>query len=275
MRAIRTTTRRESPAGPRPGRAGFTLMEMMVVIGLVALLATMTLPSVIALYNSGADSQAYNLIAAQLTAARALAIEKGTFAGVHCQAADATNSGQPSTDPDKLLRPDLQHVCFTALVLYDPDKRHFRLHEGSRPQRVPGSIAYGKVCSETVEDSGSYKGQAADIDKFTTFTVVFTPSGSATATVNGQKVKFREKEAVFDHPTSGGRNVDSRNIAGKQLLWNFTTANDQYPVTAITLFDLGDYYDPKTRKLQGDRLRDKPPQILPLNSHTGQLFPRE
>jgi type II secretory pathway pseudopilin PulG len=237
-------------------------MEMMVVIGLVAILATMTLPSVIALYNAGADSQAYNLVAAQLTAARALAIEKGTFAGLHVQLADARLTPTSS----QLLRPKLENACFTALVLYDPDKRLFKLQ--SRPQRVPGSMAFGKLTKDTV-DGRSYTTGAEDVAKFTTFTVVFSGYGSAVTTINGRTVEFDKDDDVFRSVTAS-----AADIIGERRLWDYANANAQNAVTALTLFDMGRYYNLENKR--GDkRYLEINAQFLPLNVYTGQLFPRE
>ena len=85
-----TLTARKHVAAARPsGAGGFTLLEMMVVIGLVSMMVAMSLPSVVALFDAGADAQAYNLITAQLTAARAQAVVGNTYSGIHIQLADA------------------------------------------------------------------------------------------------------------------------------------------------------------------------------------------
>jgi len=247
-------------------RPGFTLMEMMVVIGLIALMATMALPSIIAMFNSGADAQAYNLISAQLTAARALAIEKSSYAGVHVQIAD------PDIDPD--YRPGLKtEVCYSALVLYHPTDRKFRVH--SEPRRTPGAMAYGKVTdgdgASVGTGAGGFTGDAKDVEKFTCFTVVFSPSGAAVRRVEGQNIIFHPDDPIFKVQT-----VVATDIAGSRQLWDraLTGGNSgQQAVTALCLFDLAQYVP----RSVGDRTTylDENARYLPLNVHTGQLFPRE
>jgi Tfp pilus assembly protein FimT len=80
---------------------------MLVVISMIALIAGITLPSIVRLFRAGAEEQAYNILAAQLTSARALAVREGTYAGVHIQRADAT---------DELYD---QRICYAAVVVFD------------------------------------------------------------------------------------------------------------------------------------------------------------
>ena len=257
MRILPATIRRPGRHGAHPA---FTLMEMLVVVALVTLMATLALPSILALYNAGADKQAYNLIAAQLTAARARAIEESTFAGLHIQLADAREGG--TTD---LLRPDFENICFSGIILYDRRKRCFGV-EG-QPRRLPGSIAFGKICGDTV-DGSDYSGDAGDLAKFTTFSVVFTPLGSAVRNIHGGKVFFDSR-----HPAFSDDRVDPNDllITGSQRLWHVEDANDHFPVTAMTLFDVGDYLGASSAT---GYLNDSA-QFLPLNIHTGQLLSRE
>ena len=234
------------------GRRGFTLMEMMVVIGLVALMATMALPSIVSLFNSGADAQAYNLIAAQLTAARALAIEKSTYAGVHVQMADMR------------ARPELKsEACFSALVLYNPRERYFELYD--QPRRTPGSMAFGKV-------TGTYDNTAKTLYEFTSFTVAFSSAGSAVRQIEGETIRFNPQDPAFDPDD----HVDANDIAGSRRLWEWdrTGGTDgRRGVIALCIFDLGQYL-PRADGKRVQYLKDNA-RFLPLNVHTGQLFPRE
>jgi len=246
-------------------------MEMVVVIGLVALMASLALPSIIALYKAGADRQAYNLIAAQLTAARALAIEKSTFAGVHVQLADARSTGGGG-----LLRPGEENICYSAIVLYNPWMRRFNIYGQAR--RVPGSIAFGKLTEETVSSgTGTYKSGAGSKEAFTTFTVVFSPRGSAVKSVYGERVEFNPGHPIF---SDDAVDANAMFVTGSRRLWYMdpNTVNsycqNQYAVTALTLFDIGDYLGATS---SGKRIKylNENAQFLPLNVHTGQLFSRE
>jgi prepilin-type N-terminal cleavage/methylation domain-containing protein len=282
-----TTSGRLAAGANRP--RGFTLLEMMVVIGLVALMASMALPSIIALFNSGADAQAYNLASAQLSAARAKAVVSSTYAGVHFQFADALDATGVA-----LLRPELSGVCFSGMISYDSEKRSFDLMPGMAPQRIPGNIAFGYASPEvtgtnragvacrldaTIGDNEASPfdaggtGVAGDVSKFTTFSVIFNPFGAVTRFVNGDPIRFNEQSAVFyDDPA-----VDVVRF-GSERLWRMTTVNDQsnyvqdrYGATAITMFDIAKYTSASNKV---DFLKENA-QLLPLNVHTGQLYERK
>ncbi len=268
MKDARPQDRQPPRPAPRRQRTGFTLLEMMVVVGLVIVLATVTLPSIIALFNAGADAQAYNLLAAQLTAARALAIEKGDYAGVHVQLADA----EDEDDPGALLRPELEHVCYSALVNRRSSTRMFKVYE--TPRRVPGSMCFGKIVSGAggTVSGESYTSASENVSRFTTFTVVFDPFGSAVRTVQGGPVQFDPNDAVFTDPDPG----EIEDYLGSQRLWEL---DDQYcqnqnAVTAMTMFDFAGYYNPAAGSGDNGYLNENA-QFLPLNIHTGQLYPRE
>jgi prepilin-type N-terminal cleavage/methylation domain-containing protein len=261
-----------------PRRAtGFTLIEMMVVIGLVALLAAMALPSIVSLLSAGADAQAYNLIAAQLTFARALAIERVNFAGVHCQIADAPDPA----DATKLLRPKQEDVCYSGVVLIDDANTNTgsqKLFTGyTAPKPVPGGIGLGQVVTAVssgdtatvgTSDTSPYTGNAGDKVKFTTFTVVFTASGTVVRTVDGGLVVYWGNDPLFRVAAAL-----STDIAGRRQLWDLTNANNHYGATAIALFEMRRYAPMSS----ADRLTylNASAQLLPLNTYTGQLYQRE
>jgi prepilin-type N-terminal cleavage/methylation domain-containing protein len=263
------------PYRKTPRRAtGFTLIEMMVVIGLVALLAAMALPSIVTLMSAGADAQAYNLIAAQLTFARALAIERVNYAGVHCQIADAK-------DGSNLLRPKEEDMCYTGIVFVDDSNTNTsagKLFTGySTPKQVPGGIGLGKVSTAMgsdvatvgTSDTAPYQNDAGVKENFTTFTVLFTASGTAVRSVDGGVVNFWQNDPLFTD------NPKSTDISGSRRLWDYTNANKHYATTAIALFEMR-RYGPSTL-MSSDRigyLNDNA-QLLPLNTYTGQLYIRE
>ncbi len=285
-----TVKARRRGAAARPARAeGFTLLEMMVVIGLVSLMVSMSLPSVIALFNAGADAQAYNLIAAQLTAARARAVVGGTYAGIHVQLADAPLVETDSAEFPTLLRPELQGVCFSGMLKYDPNTRSFDLL--AAPTRVPGVIAFG-YASKGITSSGTTSGleatlgessdnpftnAAGTLSKFTTFSVIFNPFGAVTRFVDGEAIKLNPQSKIFsDYSVS----LIDRDLYGSQRMWRMTTAGssfnhvqDRYGVTALTLFDFTEYEAAGSETKRLTYLNENA-QVLPLNVHTGQLFKR-
>ena len=281
-----TTSGLRAAGAVRP--AGFTLLEMMVVVGLVALMASMALPSIIALFDSGADAQAYNIISAQLTAARAKAVVSSTFDGIHVQFADALDAS------GGLLRPELSGVSFSGLIAYDSQNKWFDLM--TAPQRIPGKNVFGYASQEVTGTNkagiacrldatigndesapfvggGNQSGVADKVEKFTTFSVIFNPIGAVTRFVNGDPIHFNEQSQIFSDTSADVA------IYGSKRLWRMTTANDaannyvqdRYGATAITMFDITEYASASSKQ---DYLKDNA-QLLPLNVHTGQLYPRK
>jgi len=237
----------------RTGRAAFTLMEMMVVIGLVALVAALALPSVMALIDAGADIQSYNLMAAQLTAARARAIQDHAYTGIHVQWADARSGGE------WIRGEKMRNVSFCAMV-----QRKRLVNQGPErfvligdPIRVPGSISFGKP-----DDA-----EIATPRNFTTLTVVFSPTGAAVQRIPGDDIViFDPMDRAFAQGNVGG--VDDP--TGSTQLWDINNAAGDQPVTALRMFDVADYLLASNK---GQYL-EKNVQILALNIHTGQLMRR-
>jgi type II secretory pathway pseudopilin PulG len=60
----------------------------MIVLGLVILIASAATPSIVRIIDQNASAQAFNLMAAQLRAARAIALLNHSYAAVHHQMAD-------------------------------------------------------------------------------------------------------------------------------------------------------------------------------------------
>ena len=239
---------------PAARRRGFTLIELLVVLGMLSIILTLTLPSVMAIFNAGQDAQAYNLLSAQLMVARALAIQQSTFAGVHVQLADPN------------AQPELEDVCFSAVVfLRDVDpganvNMKWQLADGYRPIRLPGDMAFGKLTDAFVTDE-EYD-LDPNLDAFICFTIVFSPNGAAVR----YNVDFDPNDPLF--------RVDDDSYT---QLWDHELANDengQVSVTAVTMFN---YFELRNRSsIGGDRVDylNQNGQFLPVNVYTGMLLPR-
>ena len=225
---------------------GFTMVEMMVVLGVIIMAAGIALPSINTLLQSGADKQAYNLIASQIRAARALAIETGNYAGVHIQMAD------------KQKNPDLAGTCYAGVVAFqqmdnkvNPKVAYFDVAGGYDVQPIPGSIAFGDLSNDRSSMDGG--------GSFTTMTLVFAPNGRLVYSVQGVPVRLS--------PTSAF-------VSGTRPLWDANRgggSNEEYGTSAICLFNYRNFEaaDDKSKFMNVNAI------YLPVNVHTGQLFPLE
>ena len=73
-----------TPHNPSPDarRRGFTLAEMLVIVGIILIVLTIALPAFTAIIGSRSQAAARNVVAASLTRARAEAIRRGVPCGV-------------------------------------------------------------------------------------------------------------------------------------------------------------------------------------------------
>ena len=243
-------------------RRAFTLLELLVVIAIIVLVIGSVLPSVLKIFSSGADAQAYNMLAAQLMAARGLAITEGTYAGVHVQ---MDNRAGAVGD------------CYLAVVIYkDVDDREniadmkFVLAEGFTPRRAPGGFAFGELrgpnlygLTEFVNASSQYDNLTTgnNVDDFLTFTIVFSPSGGIVKGVLVQPIAF-DDGAKYGSTFNPG--------AGKAFLWNLPP--DEPGASAVTMFSYNEFRDAGADRPGYLRLKGR---FIPINVYTGQLFDRE
>jgi len=231
----------------RPRRPAFTLVEIVITIGVLVLVATIAMPSVVAIINAGSDNQAYNLLSAQLKGARALAIESQNYTALHVQMA------YPATG--------YEDVCFATIMVLNAAGDKFIPADGFGPRRMPGNMAFGDLHGVL---GGSPYGPISDLTDFTTFTVVFNPAGQAVKQVKGGNVELDTTHAIFTEGPTNDPKVE---------LWRSSDATDELAATALTLFD---YREIKPRS-PADRATylNANGQILAVNVFTGQLLPRE
>lgn len=230
---------------------GFTMLELMFVCGIIALVATLIIPSILSIFNAGADAQAYNILASQVAAARAVAIQNATYAALHVQQAD-----------------DGTGACYAAVMALDPNYGKFYLASGYAPVRMPGGIVFGEVNANCISTTGQYfydaTHQGLTDPNFTTFTFIFTPQGEMTRRAGMALLQFDNTDPIF--------------ATGAGHLWNYTLATSKVPnlgATCCTMFQWGQY----------NAIRNNPSAnlaawfnengvFLPVNTQTGQLFPR-
>jgi len=251
-------------------RTGFTLVELLVVIAIIVLLAAIALPSIARVLTAGADAQTYNLIAGQLIAARALAIQRAAYTGVHVQMADATvNKG-------------LRNTCYSAVMIHtDPNDGPpaFRLADGFEPHKLEGTTALGQAGSPYLDPNGRWQaGELENLDRvgeFISFTVVFSPSGTVVRQPAGRDAYFDPNDPLFKSDSG----------AGRPRLWDPEFANaDTNPgdrtgpgepgAAAMVIFDYGEFVAAGSGGRRADYL-SRSGIFVPVNVYTGQLFPRK
>jgi uncharacterized protein (TIGR02596 family) len=131
-------------AAPRRSR-GFTLIELLVVISIIAILATLTGPSIVSVFQGSSLTQAGQTLQDQLTYFRQYAIANNTTVEVRFYL-----YSDPSVDP-----PTKSHYrAFQAFALKNPQytsSGNFTYTKTaiSRPVRLPSSV---------IIDSGSISG---------------------------------------------------------------------------------------------------------------------
>ena len=166
-----TACPRDRRAGS-PRRAGFTLVEMLVVITVIVLAMGIALPTVVELVTSGAQEQAYNVLAAQLASARALAIRDATYAGVHVQPADQRRVADGELPANTM---------YASVVRYrrdyeNPKDSYFDIPDGFDPTPLPGQTAFGEISDDFVTPDGTYRNGAfdgdRDVEDFTTYDIL-------------------------------------------------------------------------------------------------------
>jgi prepilin-type N-terminal cleavage/methylation domain-containing protein len=299
----------------------FTMIELMVVIAIIALLATIAFPTFAKILSAGAEAQAYNLMASQIMSARALAISNGDYAALYCGLAD------PYSNQGLNRGAFYTQVMDYRLMRYNLPARAFWTATGYQPQRMPARIAFGRMDQGFVDAAtGSFNGTSLapaapgelrlwtdPTYMFTQFGVIFSANGTVLTHIEPHIVTGKENfglpvnyhgnaegnlffsppfgnhgpESIFFHDqlqwpggfggTPVGLPADQR--AGKKNLFDGwvgladpTVAGGRPGVTAMVMFDFS-----KFELLDGANRAtylNENAMFLPINIHTGQLYPR-
>jgi type II secretory pathway pseudopilin PulG len=170
---------------------GLTLIEMMVVVGIVALMVGFGTPAMRALVNSfQSEGGAVSMVNAALGSARAMAVSRQRYVGVRfqklCTSPDAAN-------PLKGLMDAPQYMIF---IVHEEAKNNgglasgFRAMEGLEPIKLPGTTGIMEL-TWIANDAGI--DEPAELSDATTFSIVFSPAGKLIV----HDVRVRNQNGVF------------------------------------------------------------------------------
>jgi hypothetical protein len=204
--------------------------------------------------SSRSQMEAFNLVAAQLTASRAEAITSDTYVGIHVQLGDQNDERMENTTYSMIVG-----------ILPDDLKSNnpvFKRWSTFVPQELPGATALGQLTAEYIDaNTDKYKDIGTDnqLRQFCAFSVIFAPSGSVATKVQGNNIMFDANDLMFKQ-------------GDERQLWDHSVANNKRGITAFTMFDYIKVQ--KLDKADREEYLLQNGQFLPVNMHTGQLFDR-
>jgi type II secretory pathway pseudopilin PulG len=271
---------------------------MLVVIALILLVAGMAMPSIAQLFRSGADAQAYNLVSAQINAARTCAMQNNCFTCLHLQVATGSASPDPQTTVGIIF---IWNPTTAKFGLKNPTTN---LPTGFDPQSYPGNYAFGQASTAFINvnnaTANAYLSQVANVgggcdfnpgalstaaDRrtlniaapwFTSVSIIFTPLGDITTTINGKTTFVFDTSAsaftstpIWDAVTANGR-WDTGSNTFKTDQSGFSAVN------ALTMFSMTDANNSYRSNTATDFVNfiNQNGQLIPINIYTAQLFPR-
>ncbi len=278
-------------------RRGFTLVEMLVVLGMIVFVASMAMPSIAKTIQSNAGAQSHNMMSGMIKSARTVAFRDGIYTAVHQQIADRHGAGNRT----------LVDVSFVGVLeakgytIPGVSTGWAGLSVGQSPKRVPGTMVFGEVRKAGTGGAGgpgTYEGDeylaagvgggSGDVDEgsdnqkatndFTTFSVVFTPSGGLTHKPNQQDIFFDylpslDPMAPYD-PLTKLFGAEDRQWDGEvaNANTNGDTELGEPGATVLTMFDYAMF-----SRLRGDArvtYLNQNAQLLPINALLGMLLER-
>ena len=172
-------------------RGGFTLVELLVVMGVIVMLLVLALPNIRVLLTSSSLDQAQAVMGGCLGATRAIALERQAYALLHVQPRLVERL------PDNTL---VTEEFWLVTMVLDSQTGEFNTVEGYRPTRLPRDVGAGEVNSDFVT-AGQYDGTLLDEDRewddFTAFNVIYGPDGTLVTEVNGDPPSMDFASPVF------------------------------------------------------------------------------
>ena len=159
----------------------------MAVVGIIALVTAMVLPTVARLFRASSDEQARQILSAALTGARAKAIEDAEYRIVHVQVGKEGSTWVCSMAG----RDEGRGMEFGGVGLL-------------WPRRIPGRIAFGGIAAKFLLADG-YRENLTDgvLEDFTEFNIGFSPDGMVVTDINGAAFALDSTSPVFGMDDTG------------------------------------------------------------------------
>ena len=259
----------------RRNRRAFTLTELLFVIGIIVVILGAATPTITKIFGADADAQAYNLMAALLTSARAYAIRHNVPAGVYVGVAYA--------QPDHILR--RRGSCWAGVVAYDKTRQWMMVPTGYWPRQMPEGMVFGGLdgkffASDTafdgaklgLTDPGEHDKDVGNASDFMCFSVAFSPTGQLVQKVDGRDIKYPTGSGEGTVPWTGP-------LKDSKKLWAYSRANNanaggngEPGVNAMVLFDYSEYM-PLDGAGRANYLNNNA-QFLVVSPNTGMLAPK-
>jgi prepilin-type N-terminal cleavage/methylation domain-containing protein len=188
---------------------GFSLVELIVVLGILAALAALAIPGIKAMQKSFDSTGADSMISTALSTARTLAIKNQRYAGLRFQKAyDSNDQYMIFIVNDNDIRKNMKYI--------------FRAIEGYKPIKLPECI--GVIDLKLDDDPivlNDNINEEWELTDTTTFSIVFSPSGKLAI----HDIEVRNRDGGDDNDKTSDDEIfntyvkvtDSANPAGKFL----------------------------------------------------------
>lgn len=170
-------------------RRGFTMAELLVAIGIIALLVAIAVPTVGTMFKGANEAKAINTIKAALSLGRSKAMQNQTYAGVRFQR-NAHNG-----------------KFYAVIIEHDPSATNlaygFLAAPGVKPMPLPSGIGLVAMGPNSDSDLNSEN----EVEDHHTFSVVFGTQGNVV--VHEVQVRNRDgktndssKDGIFNTPNN-------------------------------------------------------------------------
>ncbi len=227
----------------------FSLVELLVVLGIIAALAALAIPSIKAMQKSFDSTGAESMISTALSAARTIAISKGKYAGVRFQ---KIYDGNNVVNADQYMifvinNADVSNVdhLFIAIPGYKPIKLPSNTGVIDKSIRTSISSSEDDTKTENANERDVVSGDFTNLNlervmrDTSAFSVVFTPSGKLAI----RDIRIRNQK--------GGYRSTTESQSGYDKVFNST---DNIIQNGTGQFVQDDYAD---LGLGGEKSRDK------------------